>query len=104
MIRKRTAHHIDHVRLHELYDPIVERGPRSVIVRAPRIRGGAGAGDPEQAGADAIKFQNYTAGKLATRVAPRYWVEADDPNGSQWDTFDRLDKLPEEELMAHRGW
>lgn len=56
------------------------------------------------AGADAIKFQSYTAGKIATRVAPRYWVEADDPRGTQWDTFDRLDKLPArdfEALLAH---
>ena len=45
------------------------------------------------AGADAIKFQSYEAGRLATRVAPRYWVEQDDPHGTQWDTFDRLDKL-----------
>ena len=30
-------------------------------------------------GADAIKFQSYTAGRIATRVAPRYWVEANDP-------------------------
>jgi sialic acid synthase SpsE len=45
------------------------------------------------AGADAIKFQSYRAGRIATRVAPRYWVEPEDPDGTQWDTFDRLDKL-----------
>ena len=56
------------------------------------------------AGADAIKFQSYTAGKIATRVAPRYWVEAQDPEGTQWDTFDRLDKLSPADfasLLAH---
>ena len=56
------------------------------------------------AGADAIKFQSYTAGKIATRVAPRYWVEPDDPRGTQWDTFDRLDKLSARDfaaLLAH---
>jgi N,N'-diacetyllegionaminate synthase len=55
-------------------------------------------------GADAIKFQSYTAGKIATRVAPRYWVEAQDPQGTQWDTFDRLDKLSAADfarLLAH---
>jgi N,N'-diacetyllegionaminate synthase len=55
-------------------------------------------------GADAIKFQSYTAGRIATRVAPRYWTEQDDPHGSQWDTFDRLDKLGPadfEALLAH---
>jgi len=53
-----------------------------------------------ESGADAIKFQSYTAGKIATRVAPRYWVEKDDPNGSQWDTFDRLDKLPPRDFRS----
>jgi len=45
------------------------------------------------AGADAIKFQSYSASKISTRVAPRYWTEPADPNGTQWDTFDKLDKL-----------
>ena len=52
------------------------------------------------AGADAIKFQSYTAGKISTRIAPRYWVEPKDPNGSQWDTFDRLDKLSDSDFKA----
>jgi sialic acid synthase SpsE len=60
-----------------------------------------------ESGADAIKFQSYTAGRIATRVAPRYWVEQDDPQGTQWDTFDRLDKLSARDfeallLHAHR--
>jgi sialic acid synthase SpsE len=55
------------------------------------------------AGADAIKFQSYTAGKIATRVAPRYWVEPADPDGTQWDTFDRLDKLSERDFKALLG-
>jgi N,N'-diacetyllegionaminate synthase len=56
------------------------------------------------AGVDAIKFQNYTASKISTRVAPRYWVEPKDPNGTQWDTFDKLDKLSDSDfkkLLAH---
>jgi sialic acid synthase SpsE len=55
------------------------------------------------AGADAIKFQSYKAGRIATRVAPRYWVEAEDPSGSQWDTFDRLDKLSDRDFKALLG-
>jgi sialic acid synthase SpsE len=51
-------------------------------------------------GADAIKFQSYTAGKISTRVAPRYWFEPQDPKGSQWDTFDRLDKLSQADFEA----
>ena len=56
------------------------------------------------AGADAIKFQNYTASKISTRVAPRYWVEPQDPQGTQWDTFAKLDKLSSEDfarLLEH---
>ena len=49
--------------------------------------------EAKTAGADAIKFQNYTASKISTRVAPRYWVEPQDPQGTQWDTFAKLDKL-----------
>jgi sialic acid synthase SpsE len=49
--------------------------------------------EARSAGADAIKFQSYKAGKISTRTAPRYWVEADDPNGSQYDTFAKLDSF-----------
>src|SRR5207244_11616900 len=45
------------------------------------------------AGREATKSQTYTASRISTRVAPRYWVEPADPRGTQWDTFDRLDKL-----------
>ncbi|HEY7412279.1 MAG TPA: N-acetylneuraminate synthase family protein [Vicinamibacteria bacterium] len=55
------------------------------------------------AGADAIKFQSYTAGKIATRTAPRYWVEPQDPQGTQWDTFDKLDKLSERDFKSLLG-
>jgi N,N'-diacetyllegionaminate synthase len=54
-------------------------------------------------GADAIKFQSYTAGKISTRVAPRYWFEPADPKGTQWDTFDRLDKLSERDFKSLLG-
>jgi len=49
------------------------------------------------AGADAIKFQSYKAGKISTKTAPRYWVEPDDPRGSQFDTFKKLDSFGPEE-------
>jgi N,N'-diacetyllegionaminate synthase len=52
------------------------------------------------AGFDAIKFQSYTASKIATRVAPRYWVEPKDPSGTQWDTFAKLDKLSDEDFKT----
>lgn len=52
------------------------------------------------AGADAIKFQSYKASRISTRVAPRYWFEPADPKGTQWDTFDKLDKLSDEDFAA----
>jgi sialic acid synthase SpsE len=55
------------------------------------------------AGADAIKFQSYTAGKISTRVAPRYWFEPKDPQGTQWDTFDKLDKLSDRDFKSLLG-
>src|SRR5881628_2608604 len=55
------------------------------------------------AGADAIKFQSYTASKIATRVAPRYWFEPADPHGSQWDSFDKLDKLSARDFKSLLG-
>ena len=55
------------------------------------------------AGADAIKFQSYTASKIATRAAPRYWVEPADPEGTQWDTFDKLDKLSDRDFKSLLG-
>ncbi len=53
--------------------------------------------EAKEAGADAVKFQSYKAGKISTRTAPRYWVEPDDPDGSQYDTFAKLDSFGEEE-------
>lgn len=58
----------------------------------------------KEAGADAIKFQTYKAERLSTRTAPRYWFEPDDPNGSQFDTFaklDGLDKTDQQTLQAY---
>src|SRR5262249_24818354 len=53
-----------------------------------------------ESGADAIKFQSYTASRSSTRVAPRYWFEPKDPGGSQWDTFDKLDKLSDQDFRT----
>ena len=63
-------------------------------------------------GADAIKFQHYTAEKLASREARRYWLVRGDEDGYQFDpsyykenqleTFVKIDGIPREkdaELM-----
>lgn len=49
-----------------------------------------------EAGADAIKFQTYKAEKLVTKTAPRFWDWKDEekPNGTQYDSYSQLDKLP----------
>jgi N-acetylneuraminate synthase/N,N'-diacetyllegionaminate synthase len=43
-----------------------------------------------EAGADAIKFQNYTAERLVTRTAKKYWGDRDT---TQYETFADLDVL-----------
>ena len=48
-------------------------------------------------GADAVKFQTYTAEKLVTRTAPKYWVDRGEPGGTQFSTFEKLDSLTETE-------
>ncbi len=47
-----------------------------------------------EAGADAIKFQTYKASAITTKTAPRYWSDKlNDSDGSQYDTFSKLDGL-----------
>ncbi len=47
-------------------------------------------------GADAIKFQTYTAGKLVTKSAPRFWNWKGEAkkNGTQYDSYSLLDGFP----------
>ena len=47
-------------------------------------------------GADIIKFQTYKADTITTKTAPRYWNPRldTDGGGTQYETFNRLDKLP----------
>jgi len=51
-----------------------------------------------KSGANIVKFQTYTADTITTKTAPRYWNHKldMDSGGTQYDTFKRLDKLPEE--------
>lgn len=46
-----------------------------------------------RAGADIVKFQNYSAATLVTRTAPRYWSWSGETKheGGQFDSFKRLE-------------
>lgn len=46
-----------------------------------------------KAGADAIKFQTYKAGKLVTKTAPRFWEWKGEPkrHGTQHDSYATMD-------------
>jgi N-acetylneuraminate synthase len=49
------------------------------------------------AGAGAIKFQTYTASRLATRSSRAYWDESEEPTESQFELFSRYDGFGEAE-------
>ena len=55
--------------------------------------------EAHSAGADAIKFQTYTAEGLVTKTAPRFWDMADKENkaqGTQYDSYSKVDQLSED--------
>ena len=45
-----------------------------------------------EAKADSIKFQTYTARRLVTNTAPKYWEDGI-PNETQFEVFEKLDSL-----------
>ena len=57
-----------------------------------------------ESGADVVKFQTYKAKSMATRVAERYWNPKldTDGGGTQFETFARIDGLPQESYKEMR--
>lgn len=53
-----------------------------------------------KAGADAIKFQSYKAGKLASRYSPSYWDTAKEPTKNQFELFQKYDSFNDKEFIA----
>jgi sialic acid synthase SpsE len=53
-----------------------------------------------RAGVDAVKFQTYKAGKIASKNSPAYWDRTEEPTGSQFELFSKFDKLGEAEYRS----
>jgi sialic acid synthase SpsE len=49
--------------------------------------------DAANAGCDAIKFQTYKAGKLASKNSPAYWDQTKEKSDSQYELFKKYDKF-----------
>ena len=56
--------------------------------------------EAKQAGADAIKFQTYKAGKLASKHSPAYWDLKEEPTTSQYELFSKFDSFRESDYAA----
>lgn len=50
-----------------------------------------------EGGADAVKFQTYKAGSLASRHSPSYWDLNKEPTTSQYELFKKYDRFGEQE-------
>lgn len=53
----------------------------------------------KNAGADAVKFQTYKAGKLASRNSPAYWDTTKEKTKSQYQLFSKYDVFENEDYI-----
>lgn len=51
-------------------------------------------------GADAVKFQTYKAGKIASRNSPSYWDLSCEPTTSQYELFQKFDRFGQAEYAS----
>ena len=56
--------------------------------------------EAKEGGADAIKFQTYKAGTLASKDSPAYWDTSKEPTKSQFELFSKHDKFWKNEMVA----
>lgn len=62
--------------------------------------------EAKEGGADAVKFQTYKAGTLASKNSPSYWDRSKEPTSSQYALFKKYDsfwKKEYEELSRYCG-
>jgi len=57
----------------------------------------------QEGGADAVKFQTYKAGALASRHSPAYWDLKAEPTTSQFELFKKYDRFGPDEYRALAG-
>lgn len=53
-----------------------------------------------EGGADAAKFQSYTAGRIASKHSPAYWDTSKEPTPSQYQLFSKYDKFGADEYRT----
>lgn len=53
--------------------------------------------EAKNAGVDAVKFQTYKAGKIASKYSPSYWDTTEEPTDSQYKLFQKYDQFGESE-------
>ena len=56
--------------------------------------------EASMAGADAIKFQSYKAGALASRFSPAYWDTTMEPTLSQYELFKKYDHFSDNDFIV----
>ena len=52
-----------------------------------------------ESGCDAVKFQTYKAGKIASKFSPSYWDTTEEPTTSQFELFQKFDAFGEKEYQ-----
>lgn len=58
----------------------------------------------DRAGADAVKFQSYSADKLASTKSPAYWDIEEEPTETQYELFQQYDDFGAEEFRELARW